>query len=243
MKKIHNVEWTEEKITSLWEIYETTPEFEEMFLPASFYRELLRNVEKFMNNKGKILDIGCGKGTLIEELYSIGFEVWGVNLSERSIDKLRQKYEISGKNIGLKKGTITKLPFEDNSFDYVFAVEVLEHLLPKMLIPALNEVRRILKPGGRFIATVPYKEIISQIVCPDCYVVFSPSQHLSSFDEEKIKYLFSLAKLKIDFCKLVPKIPLTGAVIKDEIKKVISYFFPQIIRFMYGSIFITVAHK
>lgn len=244
MKGIHEVEWNEEKIKSLWKIYETLPEFsEEKFLPLDFYKNLLRYIKKFLKLPARVLDIGCGTGTLVEELYKLGFETYGCNITEESIKKLQEKYRLQNKNIILRHGSIYSLPFESDLFDYVFATEVLEHLLPDSLDTALKEVKRVMMPKGRFIITVPYKEKLSKTVCPECHTVFVPAQHLTSFDEEKMKKILSDAGFKLEFCKLVPKIPLTGNKIKDFTKRFIASINKRAISFMYGSIFITVASK
>ncbi|MFH2069955.1 MAG: class I SAM-dependent methyltransferase [Elusimicrobiota bacterium] len=244
MKKIHEVEWAEEKIKSLWEMYETLPELSEgMFLPADFYKCVIKNVKKFFRLPGKALDIGCGIGTLMDELYNIGFEVYGCDVSRQNIKSLKEKFSSLNKNIILKEGSITNLPLVTCFFDYVFVTEVLEHLLPDTLEKGLKEIKRVLKPLGKVIITVPYKENIQKVVCPDCYAVFPPSEHLASFDEEKMKGILTESGLKVEFCKLVPKIPLTGNKIKDFVKRFIALIDKRAISFMYGSVFITVASK
>ena len=242
MKKIHNVDWTEEKIKDLWEIYETTEQFkEDRFLPIDFYKCLYNYTRKFMKKRAKILDIGCGSGALIDLLYQKGYEVYGCDLSEKNIENLKIKY--SNTDIKFISCGISKLDFQDNYFDYIFITEVLEHLLPSTLETGLNEIKRVLKSQGKVIVTVPYKEKISYIVCPDCGAVFNPAQHFTSFDETTIKELFSKFGFEIDFCKLFPKVPVTGNKIKDFFKKLLALIDKRAISFMYGSIFITVASK
>lgn len=87
------------------------------------------------------------------------------------------------------------------------------------------------------------KEKLFKTICPECHAVFVPSQHLTSFDEEKMKRILSDIGFKLEFCKLVPKIPLTGNKIKDFIKRFIALIDKRAISFMYGSIFITVTSK
>ncbi len=95
----------------------------------------------------RILNIGCGTGGTIDTLEQFG-RVTNVDVSDEAIKFMKK----SGyKNI--KKVSGIKLPFPDNSFDVVGAFDVLEHI--KQHEEALNEWRRVLKPGGSVVLTVP----------------------------------------------------------------------------------------
>lgn len=91
--------------------------------------------------KAKILDVGCGTGAVMEHVLAKNNEVCGVDMSDVALEFCRQK------------GLADNMPFQDGSFDVVLALDVLEHLdHPEA---AVAEVKRILKKGGLFIATVP----------------------------------------------------------------------------------------
>jgi|GEM_PF-1312296 ubiquinone/menaquinone biosynthesis C-methylase UbiE len=240
--KLHKVIWTREKIRTLWQYYENISDFHKIkFLGEDFYINLLNYVKKFIKTKGKLLDISCGVGTLINILYKRGYECYATTLVDESLKMLKEKF--ASTNISFYKAEITNLPFEDNFFDYVFATEILEHLLTDDLILGLKEVKRILKPFGKFIITTPYKEDLQEVICPDCGAVFNPGQHLQSFNEKNMKEILENIGLYVEYCKLVPKIPLSNNFLKDSFKKLLAFIDKRIISFMYGSIFITVATK
>ena len=90
---------------------------------------------------GKIaLDIGCRDGYWSERLKSRGFEVQALDLDPTYTKAI--KYDVEN-----------GLPFGSQSFDLVWCTEVIEHLYkPKYL---LNEIERVLKPGGMVILTTP----------------------------------------------------------------------------------------
>ena len=100
--------------------------------------------------EGKLLDVGCGDGYITELITkNKKLESYGVDIVDSNIEKARKR------GIAVKKCDLQNedLPFEDNSFELVFAGEILEHLsVPENMI---NEIHRVLKKDGIFIATVP----------------------------------------------------------------------------------------
>jgi SAM-dependent methyltransferase len=94
----------------------------------------------------KILDVGCGTGANLEMLANFG-EPEGVDVSDDALEFCRQK--------GLKvhKGLAESLPFEDESFDLVTALDVVEHLDDD--IAGLKEMNRVMKRTGRALVFVP----------------------------------------------------------------------------------------
>ncbi len=103
-------------------------------------------VEKIKIQNPKILDVGCGTGANLEMLANFG-ESEGVDVSDDALEFCKAK--------GLKahKGLAEKLPFEDESFDIVTALDVVEHLDDD--IAGLKEMHRVLKTGGRTLIFVP----------------------------------------------------------------------------------------
>jgi 2-polyprenyl-3-methyl-5-hydroxy-6-metoxy-1,4-benzoquinol methylase len=116
---------------------------------------LLSMLPPAINSKGeklRILDLGCGNGSLSNAIAQKGYEVVGVEES-------RQGIEIASSNFSSCKfiqGSIYNLPYAqlENSFDVVISVEVIEHLFyPKELVRAAS---KILKPEGTLILTTPF---------------------------------------------------------------------------------------
>lgn len=95
-------------------------------------------------NSGDALDLGCGNGKTVSTLVDNGYDVTGVDFSHVAVEQCRERFKDSRFVIS----SICELPFQDDSFDYVTAVHVLEHLDDDSLAKAVKEIRRILRPAG-----------------------------------------------------------------------------------------------
>lgn len=96
-----------------------------------------------------ILDVGCGTGYYIEQLINRGFKVTGIEPAENM-----RKYAEDKLPMGtVVDGSVLNLPFGDNSFDFVFAIEVFRYLNNEDNIRGLKEIKRVLKPNGLFFGT------------------------------------------------------------------------------------------
>ncbi len=104
---------------------------------------------------GKLLDIGCGTAAYLKDLQSLGFDCVGVDFSGKTLYWAARWKSGLGIDYPLVQGNVLGLPFKAHSFDYVMCVAVIHHLdSSKKRIKALNEMRRVLKKGGRGMITV-----------------------------------------------------------------------------------------
>jgi ubiquinone/menaquinone biosynthesis C-methylase UbiE len=98
-----------------------------------------------------MLDVGCGGGFTIRRLLkrSQDVQVYGIDISEESVAKAKKvNAEMLDKQVFICQGSAEKLPYEDGKFDLVTAVETV-YFWPN-LPNCLQEVRRVLKSGGKF---------------------------------------------------------------------------------------------
>ncbi|HHP7243554.1 MAG TPA: class I SAM-dependent methyltransferase [Elainellaceae cyanobacterium] len=92
---------------------------------------------------------GIGTGRIALPLIEQGYAYTGVDISEPMMTKLRQKMASISHRLTLLEADATALPFESGAFDVAIASHIL-HLIPEWQ-KALEETRRVLKPGGVFI--------------------------------------------------------------------------------------------
>ena len=107
----------------------------------TFLEDLTRNEDSI-----RILDVGCGTGANLEMLSGFGSSE-GVDVSDDALEFCRAK------GLTVHKGLAEKLPFDDETFDVVTALDVIEHLDDD--VAGLKEMHRIVKKGGKTLIFVP----------------------------------------------------------------------------------------
>ena len=118
----------------------------------------------------KILD--CGAGGPVPPLAIFaeqGLDAYGIDLSENQVAKAKAFIEQSGMSIHLQTGDMRQIPFDDDTFDYVYEHYSMCHLSKADTAAAISEMKRVLKPGG-----IAFLGVVSQ----DCWP-------LSSYGEER----------------------------------------------------------
>lgn len=127
---------------------------------------------------GRILNIGIGSGRLERILLERGWRVATLDPSAKSLAAR------AAAGTDARCGYAQEMPFDSGVFDVVVASEVLEHIEPATRARAIAEAARVLAPGGWFIGSVPYREVLAdqEVVCPGCDKVFHRWGHVSSFD-------------------------------------------------------------
>lgn len=171
----------------IWDYFQNDQEIGDLaFNAESRYRYLVKRIEPGQD----ILNIGVGRGGLEKLLIKNKNQVSCLDPSEESIRNLQSRFGLGDR---ARVGFSQNIPFDNDSFEVVVMSEVLEHLSDEVLDETLKEVHRVLRPGGKFIGTVPADEelLVNQVVCPDCAKVFHRWGHVQSFTEERLRSMLS----------------------------------------------------
>jgi SAM-dependent methyltransferase len=182
----------------IWNYFQNNPEISEVaFCSDSRYGYISKRVA----SGTRVLNIGVGRGGLEDYLLSNEVDVYCLDPSEESINTLISKFGLVGK---AKVGFSQSIPFDDDFFDVVIMSEVLEHLSDEVLQKTIVECHRVVRPGGKFIGTVPADEKLleNRVVCPDCGKLFHRWGHLQEFSYERLNNLLSQV---FDNCFIVRK--------------------------------------
>lgn len=134
-------------------------------------------------NNVKILDAGCGDGRFCQYLKDLGCKhVIGVDYSDKALSFSR----LLVNDVSFYRNDLSSLQFDNNSFDFIFLIETLEHIELNKVDIVINELFRVLKPGGRVVVTVP-----SDLIPVN-------KKHFQHFNYLKIETLFKNKFSKIE---------------------------------------------
>jgi len=110
------------------------------------YKKKISKFINFNSLKGKkILDVGCGTGSVSNIMHSCGANVYAIDKSETSIKIVKKNYPM----IKAKVGDALDIKFKENTFDYVISLGVLHHT--GNTYRGFKECVRVTKPGGKFL--------------------------------------------------------------------------------------------
>ena len=171
-------------------------------LESFFHRNrrwVVRRLVRRYNGGEPMLDAGCGTGL---NLQSLPAGSTGIDINPRNVDRIRKRLPQQTAVLG----DIEHMPFDDETFGTAICTEVLEHVPHPDA--ALREIRRVLKPGGRLIGSVPARSAIWKLrflssTCPrdePFHNEYKPDEVkalLRDFKIEKIWY--SLARFNVLF--------------------------------------------
>ena len=124
-----------------------------------FYKAIYNSNEDFFDFLRKnslnsnILDYGCGVGNSLKKVIEFKpKKIIGIDISDISIQKAKKTIDTRNFNVDLLVDNCEKTKFNDNTFDIVYGTGILHHLNIEI---CLQEIHRILKPGGKFLFIEP----------------------------------------------------------------------------------------
>jgi SAM-dependent methyltransferase len=131
-----------------------------------------------LSGGGRLLDFGCGWGNYLAAARAVGFDAVGIEVDRAKIDFARAH------GLTAVEGDLLDRSFADASFDAAIAQQVFEHLYDP--VPYLEELRRVLKPGGVLFLSVPnYGGLAAKLQGPR-WDMMSPVGHVRYFDRRTL---------------------------------------------------------
>ncbi|WP_414578360.1 glycosyltransferase [Anabaena sp. CCY 9402-a] len=159
----------EEEYYNQSEIWNQKPEYYQVQLLADILSLIPENTRS-------ILDVGCGNGLITNNLPR-HIDVVGFDSSEEALKNVRHQKKV---------GSITSLPFADNSFDMVMANDVIEHLNDDIYLHGVSELFRV--ASKYVLISVPHAEQLEKSLakCSNCGYVYHINHHQRSFREQEL---------------------------------------------------------
>lgn len=125
-------------------------------LTIRYYLHVLKSFRVKIPPRGVVIDVGCGKGYMVEFFTKLGLLAIGLDLSEEMLKEAKER------GLEVVLGDASYLPFRSSIAHIVTCFEVLEHVMEPQKV--LSEIHRILKDGGVLIATIPLRHPVNMIV-------------------------------------------------------------------------------
>ena len=145
MRKIYTIRDPESQRVHMW----STRRIEEE-VAACPRRSITKYFEGYLPKDAPILEAGCGLGAWVVYLSDRGYDIAGIDNDASVIERLKAWKP----TLDVRFGDIRKLPYEDGVLAAIISLGVMEHF-EDGCEAALNETRRVLKPGGLLFFTVP----------------------------------------------------------------------------------------
>ena len=185
--KKENNKWFEKEIiqNAYDKIYQTEHIFDSDKLDDEEKNKAVSLIDDFLNLN--ILDVGCGDGKLFKFIPHNN-KIYGLDISPVAIKTCQKKYPEVTTIVGIAE----TLPYSDNYFDVVFCMGSLEHFMD--INKALEEIGRVLKNNGSFIALLPANNyFLKQAI----YRYFFPNFHPVLFLKRLFNRLMKFKKIAV----------------------------------------------
>ena len=196
--------------------------------------ELLQAIEQKIGYRGHLLDLGCGRGELLWAAREASWRTEGVDPSPAHLEWARLNLGIEG-----RLGTIEEAGFPSERFDAITMSGVIEHLYDPYV--TLQEVWRVLKPGGVFYFDAPNEDalytrignIYQRVQGRDWVVNLAPTfapYHVQGFNRKSVQRLLDRVGFDVDSLTIFGHIsPMTG---KTSLRKRFEHRAGQLVNWL-----------
>lgn len=152
-----------------------------VLLPQFWHRRLVGREMLPFQGQGRLLDVGCGPGRLLQDLREQGWDVYGVDFSPVAVERARSV------GLAVKQGDLISAAYDDGFFDVVLFNHSLEHMYEPVTV--LREAYRVLKPGGTLVLYLPNAGSTEARLFGRWWVSWDLPRHLLHFDRNTVSRL------------------------------------------------------
>jgi SAM-dependent methyltransferase len=167
----------------------------ETFLPMKWarlvkYQQRRKMVEKYVGQKGRVLDVGCATGLFLNEMQSAGWQSYGVEPIAYAAEYARQNF-----NLDVFNGFLKDAPFPAGSFDAITFWDVLEHTFSPT--KEIRMAANLLKPGGVLAINIPNWNSLDRHLFGAYWIGLDPPRHLYVFDHAVLNSMLQASGFEV----------------------------------------------
>jgi len=152
-------------------------------------RVVLRRIRKLVSG-GRLLDVGCGEGEMVEAARDAGFDACGLDISDAAVAAAHREGRTA-----VRKDTVHDAPFPERHFDAILMMSYLEH--EPYPTAAVRKARALLREGGHLFVKVPHYGSWNRMVLGAGWSGYFFPQHLFYFTPKTIRRLFEACGLEV----------------------------------------------
>jgi SAM-dependent methyltransferase len=142
------------------------------------------------DDKGRLLDVGCGNGSFLDQMRSLDWEVAGVEPDGEAVSVASERY-----GLNVFRGSLEEADFPAGHFDAITVNHVIEHAPDP--IGLLKECRRVLKPDGKLVVVTPNINSLGRRMFDESWLHWDPPRHLHLFSTQTLRACAEAARLDI----------------------------------------------
>ncbi len=207
----------EEASPKYWDRQWDVENFEKTVKDGIHNRLITKTTLRFIHptSSKKILEGGCGNGQFVYAFHTLGYDSYGVDYAQKTIDKIQNLFP----ELKVRIGDVRHLDFPDAYFDGYWSIGVIEHFFDGYE-SILNEIQRVIKPGGFLFITFPYLSPLRKIkIKLGCYPIFNKwIAKQSTFYQFALEHHQIIRQIEKHHFALIQKTPYAGTKgLKDEI--------------------------